>query len=151
MFEKLMDLEVKANSVNAVVEEADVKSCQSMAIIDKLRCEAASESEPQGIATSSDIEDLQHIVSTVAPGDALPAGSVEAQSASVAEPKDRVDKVGANDQKFLMSLRGTRKEDAVLNLLLNRSCRCDQVQAVLDDMEKNFQSDVPKLTVCHRD
>ena len=154
MFQKLVDMETNADCIKAIVEDSNVKACQSVADAEKLAFPIVAETVPHAIATSSDLnlrkcasqsdmgEALQRMVSTAAPGNTLLEDVAEDETASVAEPGT---KVNEDDQSFLMSLRGARKEDVVLALLLNRSCKLDDIQGVLDDMEKYFQSELPKL------
>ena len=49
------------------------------------------------------------------------------------------------DQETLEKMRGMRKEDAVLNMLINRSCTHAGVAKRLEDMEKYFANELPKL------
>ena len=49
------------------------------------------------------------------------------------------------DRELLQSLRGQRKEDAVLNLFLNKSLDASAVGGALDEMEKYFETDLEKM------
>lgn len=129
MFQKLVDVEAKVDSVSASADEANVKACQSMAMAETLRIDCDSVGDQV-----ADKDCLQNLV---------PASTVSDQQPPSAPKAQKI--VDADEQKFLMGLRGQRKEDAVLNLLLNKACPCSDVEKVLDDMEKYFQSDLPKL------
>jgi len=50
-----------------------------------------------------------------------------------------------DDLRFLAGLRGVNKQDAVLNLFINRSCGVQGVAQVLDDIEKYFEHDVERV------
>ena len=49
------------------------------------------------------------------------------------------------DLNFLEGLRGTHKNDAVLNILINRACTVDGINGVLNDVEKYFDSDLGRV------
>ena len=49
------------------------------------------------------------------------------------------------DLRFLAGLRGAHKQDAVLNLFINRSCNVGGIAKVLDDIEKYFESDIERV------
>ena len=137
MFQKLVEMETKIETANAVVEEANAISNQALAIVQPPGLQSAGE---QNLATA---EDLQDECFTTLPRNASSGPDVEVEAVSAAEAENEV---CDNDKEFVKSLRGSRKEDAVLNLLLNRSCRREDVSAVLDDMEKYFQDELPNLS-----
>ena len=41
--------------------------------------------------------------------------------------------------------KGMRKEDAVLNMLINRPCRHGDIATVFEDLEKYFHDELPKM------
>ena len=49
------------------------------------------------------------------------------------------------DRELLQSLRGQRKEDAVLNLFLNRTLAASEVEGTLDEMERYFEAELEKM------
>jgi len=126
MFQKLVEVETKADGVSAISEEANLTACQAMAVSETLDFEATSEIDVS----------IQRIDETTKCSDGLVDNS--ACDGRLSETPDYGNGV-------LETLKGKQKADAVINLLLNRTCTRDDYMATLECLCKYFEDDLDHL------
>ena len=141
MFQKVVAMETKVDGISAVAEEANFIACQ------------ASSKALAVTAKASAVDDVISGPSSELPTDGCDLSEdvhagVDGHSEveAVGEELGEVDAAQKEaDIHFLQGLRGTHKQDAVLNIIINRACSVNGIGSVLNDIEKYFDNDVGRV------